>query len=583
MLWSEKHQPTSEAALVISKKRVQEVKDFLTSASRPVLVLQGPPGSGKAATVKGLCSDLRLEVVEWSPPRGNPKTKLPGISEPLGEAFLRFLAQSDRYTGLSQEGLRRKRVSLVREFPSTLMMGSGGGGYGGDFADKFTQLVNDGAVRRAVLTFNDGTWEDRRLTQRLFNNVQPSLVTTLRFDDVARTFVQKALDNIIKAQGFAPAAQHCAAIAAECGGDLRHAVNALQLAFGGLRPVPAEALAPAPKSRQRGSKANGKAAAKAKANAAASNGATQGGSEQAPANPDSLGLRPASLNFFHSLGRLLYNKRMPPGAQLPLAATQLADGDSGAMAVDGSPQQAAKRRRKDVSAEPKQLPSALMRPKSRRPPLYFDPDDVLESASADPSQVVDWLFTNAPRFYGDVSDLAEFSEAVARADAWSQSRYVFREDVAGAAWGSLDAVVQTRACLDSNLCPGPPIPYPSAESTSSGFGSGFNMQKPEMLTVIRARQRHMDGVNNALGRMGHAKLGCVSAGQSALLHTFPFVHLMLTFSGGKHKTLASLPHQLMKQVMELSTFNGRLSASDADSSQSVGNGSYLEQAQERDW
>eukprot|EP00969_Alexandrium_andersonii_P046354 2034650-Alexandrium_andersonii.AAC.1 len=47
--------------------------------------------------------------------------------------------------------------------------------------------------------------------------------------DRARTFAQRALDAVARAEGLEPGAANVAAIAAECGGDLRHAINALQL------------------------------------------------------------------------------------------------------------------------------------------------------------------------------------------------------------------------------------------------------------------------------------------------------------------------------------------------------------------
>mmetsp|Transcript_59944 Transcript_59944/g.111121 ORF Transcript_59944/g.111121 Transcript_59944/m.111121 type:complete len:566 (+) Transcript_59944:176-1873(+) len=539
MLWSEKHQPTTESAVVVSKKRVQELKEFLLcgGAARRLLVLTGPPGSGKASTLKALCNDLGLEVVEWKPPAGSLGRHggAPGEHQPLGDSFLRFLAQTDRYNGLNSEGPRRKRVSLVREFPTTLLMGND---RAGTFLERFTQLVNDGSLQRVVLTFNDSIWDDRRLTGRLLGRVQSGLVTTMRFDDVAKTFVQRALDAILKGEGLAPATMHTSAIAAACGGDLRHAVNSLQLTFAGLRPVPEQK--PAGRSRKAPRIANGKTTKVAVIDLE---------EKQEPTNPDSRGLRAASLGLFHALGRLLYNKRIPPA-------------DNGNV-LDASPTQPSKKRKKVPEGEPRQLPPEAMRPKSSRPPLYFDPEEVMEAANTEPGHLVDWLFTNAPRFYGDVQDLAEFAAVCAEVDTWAEPRQAFREDVASADWGNMAALVQARAVLDSNLWPVAPF-----AAGPEGAGSGFNMTKPSLMDVARTRTRRVDAINRGLESLGHTKLGTASVRKSLLSHTLPFVHLLLGHSSGKHRALQTLPHAMMVQVMELSTIEhtfDKLNSGDGDS------------------
>lgn len=573
-LWAEQHQPSSEAELVVNKKKVTEVREFLCGGfgrSWRLLVLRGPPGCGKAAVLRGLCADLGVELLEWSPAarghasgHGAAGSAGPGglRPEPLGDSFLRFLAETDRYRGLhlGEAGLRpRPRVALVRDFPFTLVDTSRSEtARGADFVERFRTMVNCGAAYRAVFCFNDSL-EDHRTVSRLFAQVDHSAVRTIHFDGVPRTFVQRALDVVARAEGLDPAAVGTAVLAGECGGDLRHAMNALQLASALAHRCPPQSVCGGSHTTcSRGSGGVGRARSTTRrqgkglplpltqtGNQGVEDAAAAG--EAASGTGGDLGLRPASLGLFHALGRLMYCKRIPPGSL-----------DSEA------PNKPGKRPRRNGSSgttfgmEPRQLPRELLVPKSTRPPLYFVPEDVLDSANSDPSQVVDWVFTNAPRFYGNVCDLAEFAVALACADAWGGN--VWRSGGTEAIATPLDglvAAVQVRSVLDANLEPVPPsFSDPCAASQRAepvGTAAAlFNMARPLMRDVARQRDRRMHELNAHLDVAGPQALGAASADQILIVQTLPLVHLMLLGSQGTHHTLRHLPHGLMKLIMELS-------------------------------
>ena len=79
MMWTDKHAPSSSADLAMHKKKVDEIRQWLRIADASLqlglpptprmLVLSGPPGSGKSAMLRVLAKELDFEVCEWIEPR----------------------------------------------------------------------------------------------------------------------------------------------------------------------------------------------------------------------------------------------------------------------------------------------------------------------------------------------------------------------------------------------------------------------------------------------------------------------------------------------------------------------------------
>lgn len=513
-LWAECHHPRNESSLVVAKKKIAEVREFLFQPNgRRLLILKGPPGSGKASVLHALCSE-GFELVEWTSASRKGRQ---GDDDSLTQDFLRFLAQADRYGALGQDArVRAPRVSLVRDFPFTIIEKSSGEAQSGSgkFLQRFAAMVNSGSISRAALCFNDSR-EDNRIVNKLLHPVQPHFVSQVVFDTVPRTFVQKALDRILANEGLPPSTAKTAVLGAECGGDLRQAINALQLLLGGSMRLNGGA----PPRPVNGRSTRGKKA-------------TQ---EQGQALDGTDGLKSASLGLFHALGRFLYCKRLRPGSTTTETQT-----------VNGS----AKRRKVTAGPEPQQLPHELLVPKASRPPLYYVPEDVLEKSQTDHRIFLDWIFTNAPRFYGDVEDLATFAAAFADCNAWGGG---FRShEVEGLVAEELAASVQVRSLLDANLHPIQPIRDPWTVDGDGGERSAFNMVRPLMWDVQRHQNRRSEELVGHLQRLGPGAFGSVSVSQSLLTTTLPFAHQLLCVSRGQHRQLQFLPGPMMKLIMDLS-------------------------------
>ncbi|CAK0838810.1 unnamed protein product [Prorocentrum cordatum] len=566
-LWTERYQPGSEAELVVTKRKVELVREFLVSgAQRGQLEARQAPGrrrcSGACAATWGSSSwsGARRRGARRRRPRGATPPRATARS-PVGQSCsCASSPRTDRYRGLAAGGAaapaRRPRVTLVRDFPHTLLSARGSGPSGsGDFLGRFHSAVQGGSLQRAVFCFNDSYEEDRTIRQ-LLGRAPSEAHTMIYFDTVAKTFVQKALDAVSRAEGHDPKSLDTAALALECGGDLRHAINALQLAAGSRPPSGAPPRA-AGRGRARG---RGRGRDLDRQPSAVSEGAAadSGGVGAARLEPPDRGLRRASLGLFHALGRLLYCKRLPPPGGLT-ALSQ--DGGSG----PGRPP--AKRRRGasagpagceaeagPAPARPEQLPHHLLVPKSTRPPLYFVPEDVVAASNCEPSTLVDWLFTNAPRFCGDVGDLALYASSLAETDAWSRG--------AGSPWlggtgetdsfaDSLRISVQVRSLLDANLHPVPPtFADPCGGEAVSAQAASFNMARPLLRDALRHRQRRAEELAGHLGA-DPATLG--ARGPAASIRMLPYVHQMLASTKGRHPALRQLPHPLMRLIKELSS------------------------------
>ncbi|KAG2117372.1 Rad17 cell cycle checkpoint protein-domain-containing protein [Suillus discolor] len=75
-LWVDKHEPTIEADLAVHKRKVEDVRRWLSEAFeggpagklrkyRRILVLTGPAGTAKTTTLRVLAREMGFEIVEW--------------------------------------------------------------------------------------------------------------------------------------------------------------------------------------------------------------------------------------------------------------------------------------------------------------------------------------------------------------------------------------------------------------------------------------------------------------------------------------------------------------------------------------
>ncbi|XP_070564525.1 cell cycle checkpoint protein RAD17-like [Ptychodera flava] len=74
-VWADKHKPKVQTDLAVHKKKISEVETWLQqhcAAGRQkksaILLLTGPAGAGKTATMNVLCQEMGIEIQEWVNP-----------------------------------------------------------------------------------------------------------------------------------------------------------------------------------------------------------------------------------------------------------------------------------------------------------------------------------------------------------------------------------------------------------------------------------------------------------------------------------------------------------------------------------
>lgn len=456
--WTDACAPSSVADLVVHLKKVDAVRAWLAAARAPraprLLLADGPPGCGKAATVAAVAAEAGMSVLEWTPPlqatweesayvaRGGPRDACAPRHESKLDAFLSFVVGT-RLKGLALTpttqggggGGAAGRVVLIRDLPHArdaaaraalasaladlcryaaspvALLVTSGGGRGG--ADK-----RGGPGADAAAGAGGG------LHKEIVDAAVAAGATRLSFNPLTEPNITRALLAAAARTGAALGGARAAALAAAAGGDLRSALLAAHLATAGEAPAPPP-RAPARKRQTR-------------AQAAAAAPDASRGDAGAAARAAAFAARDAGLDALHALGRILHNKRDWSG--------------SGGSGVGG--------RGADAST-----------PSSTHPLPTVDADAALAASGLDASTAATWLFDNLPLFISGepaLPDAAAAAHYLAAADILAQPRH-------GSLAEAVAAAVAGRGVLWARARPAPtgwlslrgPIGFQAARATAS--------------------------------------------------------------------------------------------------------------------
>ncbi|KAK8226091.1 cell cycle checkpoint protein RAD17 [Phyllosticta capitalensis] len=340
--WVDRFCPTNLDELAVHKKKVADVKQWLTNVfakreRKRLLVLKGAAGTGKTTTLNLLSQELGFAINEWKNPVGSDFSSATFVS--LAAQFDDFIGRSGKFgslsfdTGESAKGPFPPKASgnqliLIEEFPNTFARSSLAlqsfrsaieqflSSSVPSLGSVFTRSADDMPVPIPVvmiisetLLSATGSAADSFTAYRLLG---PSIMnhqgtTVIEFNPVAPTYIAKALKLALTKEAqtskrlTAPGplvVQKLSEI-----GDVRSAVSALE--FLCLRGDETGDWGGTAKPKK------GKKAA--------------GERPLTKMEQDSLAMisqRESTLGIFHAVGKVVYNKREGP-SQLPEPPTHL--------------------------------------------------------------------------------------------------------------------------------------------------------------------------------------------------------------------------------------------------------------------
>ncbi|KAH9996697.1 Rad17 cell cycle checkpoint protein-domain-containing protein [Russula compacta] len=247
LLWVDKYGPRSLQDLAVHKRKVDDVRRWLDEAfsekgqskkHRRLLILTGPAGSAKTATLRMLAREMGFVIVEYKDSTNT--TRFPTFSDEPStsgnpDAFATFLARAGAYTSVFTSA--RRKLVLVEDLPNILHPA-----VRSRFHDALRAhvecardvaplvvVVSDTGVR-AEEASNSGRGRDLVIDARTVVPPGLSLFSEIRFNPIAPTLLTSAVKRVAALANVRPSLSTLHSIMEGAGGDVRSAIMTLEFA-----------------------------------------------------------------------------------------------------------------------------------------------------------------------------------------------------------------------------------------------------------------------------------------------------------------------------------------------------------------